>query len=192
MKKYLLGFCLLLHCSLFSQTKETYRVGLLLDFRTTELEPLLQLLQEQVIAVVGEDANIIFSEKNILVNNYDTNLAQSQYDQMINGDVDIIVAFGAVNNEVFSNVEDFEKPSILFGSVTSEFYDLDYDKKTSGRENFTYLLAPLTYEDDLKVLKDLTGFKKVGVAAEKGLVVILNFDQVFSKIAADLGVEYKL
>ncbi|MCH2214335.1 MAG: TolC family protein [Flavobacteriales bacterium] len=192
MKKYLVGFCLLLQCSLFSQTKETYQVGLLLDFRTAELEPLIQILQDQIIAVVGEDANIIFSEKNILVNNYDTNLAKAHYDQMIEGDADIIIAFGAVNNEVFSNIKSFEKPSILFGSVTSEFYNLDYDKKTSGRENFTYLLAPLTYEDDLRVLKELTGFTKVGIAVEEGLMDILSFDQVFSKIAKDLGIEYKL
>ena len=114
MKKYLLGFCLLLQFTLFSQTKETYQIGILLDFRTTEIEPLLKVMQDQIIAVVGEDAIIVFSEQDILVNIYDTTTAKAQYDQLIQSDVDIIIAFGAINNEIFSNIENFEKPSILF------------------------------------------------------------------------------
>jgi DNA-binding LytR/AlgR family response regulator len=46
--------------------KKNYTIGILLDKKIEKIEPLLLQLQTQIIAVVGEDAEIIFSNENIL------------------------------------------------------------------------------------------------------------------------------
>ena len=95
MKNFLkLGFLLVYFFS-FSQTKSNYQIGILVDKETNETMPLLNRLKEEIIGVVGEDANIIFSEDTILSNNFNLELAQQQYNQLSNSDVDIILSIGS-------------------------------------------------------------------------------------------------
>ena len=92
MKKFLkLGFLLIYFLS-FSQTKSNYHIGVLVDKETNETVPLLNRLKEEIIGVVGEDANIIFSEDTILSNNFNQELALQQYNQLSKSNVDIILS----------------------------------------------------------------------------------------------------
>jgi len=192
MKKYITALFLLITAAAFSQTKETYNIGVLLDFRTPEIEPLISALQTEVISIVGEDAIVKFSNENILVNEYNLDKALANYTALLNNGTDIIIAFGAINNQVFSKVEEHKKPSILFGAVTNDFYDLNSAKKNSGINNFTYLLAPLSYSSDLSQLQELTGFTNVGIAVEQGVYEVLAFDKAFDSISEEMGVSYEL
>jgi len=70
MKKYFLIVSLIATIVVFSQSKKTYNIGILLDNQTAELAPLLIALQDEITTVVGEDAIINFSEANVLINNY--------------------------------------------------------------------------------------------------------------------------
>lgn len=192
MKKYITALFFLITAAAFSQTKETYNIGLLLDYRTPELDPLITALQEEIKAVVGEDAIIQFSNENTLVNAYDLDQALTNYNVLLNNNTDIILAFGAINNEIFSAIEVFPKPVLLFGAISNDFYDLEIGKKNSGIKNFTYLLAAQSFSSDLIRLQELTSFTKVGIAVEQGLIGVLSFDEVFDKISEELDFSYKL
>ena len=192
MKKYITALFILITTAAFSQTKETYDIGILVDFRTPELKPILSRLQTEIVAVVGEDAIVNFSDENILVNNYNLEQAKNNYNALLTNNTDIIIAFGAVNNEFFSKMELHKKPTILFGAVTNDTYELNSDKKTSGVNNFTYLLTPLSYSADLGILQELTGFEHVGIAVEEGIVEVMSFDKVFDGISKELGFSFEL
>jgi outer membrane protein TolC len=192
MKKYITALFLLITAAAFSQTKETYDIGILLDFRTPELKPLLSRLQAEIVSVVGEDAIVQFSDENILVNEYNLEKAENNYNVLLTNNTDIIIAFGAVNNEFFSKIELHKKPTILFGAVTNNTYELNSDKKTSGVNNFTYLLTPLSYSADLGMLQELTGFEHVGIAVEEGILEVMSFDKVFDGISKELGFSFEL
>ncbi len=84
MKKYIIAVLLLFTVVAFSQTKETYNIGILLDNQTSEIQPLLSTLQNEIKAVVGEDAIINFSNSNILINNYSLTKASSNYNTLLN------------------------------------------------------------------------------------------------------------
>ena len=108
MRKYILALSLFISTFAFSQTKLNYDIGILFDNQTPELSPLLAALQHEIKSVVGEDAIINFSEANTLVNNYNLEKATENYNQLLNNNTDIIIAFGVVNNEVISNLKDFK------------------------------------------------------------------------------------
>jgi len=177
-------------CS-YSQSKKTYNIGILLDNQTEKLNPMLQALQNEIKAVVGEDATINFSDNNVLVNNFDLAKATANYNTLLANNTDIIIAFGVVNSEVISKLNTFKKPTILFGAVNKDFGYFDENKQTSGVSNFTYFVNSQSFKKDLSALKKLTNFTNVGIAVEEDLVNVLPFKSLFDKEAKELGITYK-
>ncbi len=172
--------------------KQNYNIGILLDNRTQELSPLLLQMQNQIKTVVGEDADISFSEANILVNNYSLDKANQNYQQLLGNDTDIILAFGVVNNSVVSNQTTYPKPTILFGAVNRDFNTIDFSKQTSGIKNFTYLVQPESYLEDFTKFKELTNFENLGIIIERDLVDILPLRETFDREFQQLEANYKL
>ncbi|MEO1262917.1 MAG: TolC family protein [Bacteroidota bacterium] len=172
--------------------KPDYNIGVLLDTRPAELEPIILLLQEQIRVVVGEDANILFPPENTLVNDFDLQKAEQNYNQLLSNNTDIILAFGVVNNIIVNDQSEYPKPTILFGAVNRDIVEVDLEKATSGIHNFTYLIESESYQNDLQVLKELTNFTKVGIVVEQEIANILPFEETFDKELANLEAEYKL
>ncbi|SNY99973.1 TolC family protein [Flagellimonas pacifica] len=192
MKQKLTLLFLFFSLTLASQTNKTYRIGILVDKINPELSPLLEKLKSEIVAVVGEDANIFFPKENILVNNFDLTKAKQNYDKLITNDTDIILAFGIVNNQIISPVKTHKKPTILFGAVNRDLHKLDFTNTTSGIENFTYLVESESYEEDLKKFKELTNFENVGIVIDAPFLEVLPLKETFDREIGALGSEYKL
>ena len=176
----------------FSQSKETYNIGILLDNLTSETAPLLLSLQDEITAVVGEDAIINFSEANVLINNFSIEKATANYNTLLNNNTDIIIAFGLINNEVISRLDNHVKPTILFGLINNDFGHFDENNISSGITNFTYLVVTQSLKGDLLTLKELTNFDTVGIAIEQELVDALPFEKLLDKAAATMGINYRI
>lgn len=176
----------------FAQEKKSYDIGILLDNRTQEINPLLLQLENQIKAVVGEDAIINFSEQNILINNYDLQKAEANYNTLLQNNTDIILAFGVMNSVIVDKQKTYPKPTILFGAINQDIASVDVSKKTSGINNFTYLIESESYKEDLQKLKELTNFKKVGIVIEQQLVDVLQLQKTFAPILKELNASYKI
>ncbi|WP_435260900.1 TolC family protein [Tenacibaculum sp. nBUS_03] len=176
----------------YSQKKKNYNIGILLDNKTIEVDPLLQKLKNQIKTVVGEDAIVNFPPNNLLVNNYDVKKATLNYTTLLNNSTDIILAFGIVNSKIIEAQKIHKKPTILFGSLNRDFNAIDVTKANSGIKNFTYLVNSQSYLEDLKKLKQLTNFKKVGIVIETPLAKMLPLKETFDKSLKEINASYKL
>lgn len=192
MKKFVLILSLLSTVFLVAQQKRIVNVGILLDQQATELAPLLKELQVQIQTVVGEDALVRFPEKSLLINDYDTALAKAQYKTLLANETDIVLAFGIVNGLVLSQRTSYPKPTVLFGALNQDLHKIDISKRTSGIENFTYLVDSQSFLSDLKKFKELTNFKKVGIIMEKKIVDLLPITQLFASELEKLDAAYTL
>lgn len=172
--------------------KKDIHIGILLDVRTVEIEPLTDRLKTEIRAVVGEDANIIFSEDQILVNGFDLDQAEAHYQTMISGTSDIILAFGAINNVIVSRKQEHVKPTILFGSAPGDFAELDKTKASSGIHNLVYLVTSQSFEVDLQVFSELYQYERVGVAVEAAMERTLPIKELLDRIFQEKKAEYKL
>lgn len=175
-----------------AQEKKIYRVGMMVDSQTPETRVLFDRLTTEVQSVVGEDGIIEFPREFVLVNGFSVAMAEKNYDKLINGNVDIILALGSASNIVIQDQTAYLKPTILFGSVNTDFTELDLVKKTSGIENFTYLMGVQSFKDDLKTFKQLTDFKYVGIAIEEGISESLPLNATFDIIIKELEATYRL
>ncbi|WP_109300953.1 TolC family protein [Aquimarina sp. AU474] len=191
MKKEIFIFCFCITMGLFAQ-KPIYNIGVLLDNRTEQLDPLLLQLKNQIKAVVGEDATIVFSDNSILINNFDLQKAKQNYTELLANETDIILAFGVVNNKIINSQSIHKKPTILFGAVNQDFNNIDLTKKKSGIENFTYLIESESFKEDFKAFKELTNFKNIGIVIEKPFVDILELKEVFDEQFSTSLATYKL
>ena len=120
--------------------KKTYSIGVLLETQNKEITFQLKQLQNQVQTVVGEDAEIIFSDKYTLINNYNIDTAKQQYQELVASPVDIILAFGIINSNILMKEKVFQKPTILLGAFNQDFNTIDFSRKKSNINNFTYLI----------------------------------------------------
>lgn len=184
----LLAWLLMLPLLSYGQAKEDYAIGMLLDFRSAEMEPMLEALRQEIVAVVGEDATIRFPENSVLVNNFDAAQAETHYQTLVANETDLIIAFGPVNNIIISNQTTHAKPTILFGAVNQDIVAIDTTQTTSGIDNFTYLVSWQSYARDLRTFKTLYDFEHVGIIVtglnELGQPLRTALDQTFVTLDA--------
>ncbi|WP_282043613.1 TolC family protein [Winogradskyella flava] len=183
-------FLLLVGLVISIQAQNNVTIGILSDESTPQTKPLLEQLKDQITAVIGQNTTIAF--KDVLVNNYDTALAKSNYQQLINGDADIILSFGVINNIVLYTESSYPKPTIVFGSVNNDFIDLPEDQTTSGINNVTYIIAPISYKDDLEIFSSIFDFKKVGIIVDDYLLETLPVKDLFDTYFSNIESSYKL
>ena len=176
----------------WGQEKETYQIGILADLITAESEFILAQMETEIQAVVGEDAIIEFPTSSMLVNNLDEAQAERNYQALIDGDTDIILAFGPLNSKIISSKESFEKPTILFGAVNLDIINIAESEQTSGIDNFNYLVTSGSYTEDLETFQSIYSYNYVGILVAGGLENVLDLETVFSGIAAEIGIAYTL
>jgi outer membrane protein TolC/ABC-type uncharacterized transport system substrate-binding protein len=165
-------------------------IGILTDKSSDESSLLLDQLQKEIKAVVGQEGTVVF--KGVLENNFNAAKAKSNYETLIGSDTDIILAFGVINNIVLQQQKVYAKPIIVFGSVNNDFMDLPKNQKTSGIHNITYLIAPLSYTADLDVFKSLHNFKKIGIVVDDFLPEALPIKELFDTYFSKNDASYKL
>jgi outer membrane protein TolC len=175
-----------------AHAKKIFNIGMMLDKRSNSTLVLLNRLKDQIKAVVGEDAIIRFPDDSLFVNNFDLNMATDQYRQLMTKDIDMIIAFGVITNEVVSRQKKHAIPTILFGTINQDYNDLDITKKVSGVRNFTYLIESESYKEDLSKLKQLTPFKNIGIVIDQGVIGFLHLKDVFDEALKGLKSDYKI
>lgn len=139
-------------------------IAIIVDEDFPELMPLRRQLENEVTAVVGEDAVIRFDPAGPRGSNYDAEVARRHYRDLVRDEgIDLILGFGAAIHTVLLEQESFPKPTILFGALNSDIAGLPTSDETSGIPNFTYLLTAASYARDLDTLYSLRPFRRLGV-----------------------------
>ena len=191
MKKILLLFSLsLLQLLGYSQSAKIVTIGILADEASAENAPLLKKLQNEITAVVGQDAKVQF--KDPTVNGFNLEKAKANYIAMEASNVDIILAFGVINNIALYQQKRYIKPVIVFGSVNSDFIKLPEGQKTSGINNIAYIIAPLSYSKDLDAFNAIYEYKKVGILVDDYLPNALPVKELFDTYFANKEATYEL
>ncbi len=189
-KSIVLITLLLMGLTMFAQSKKTVTIGILADEAAVENAPLLEKLQNEITAVVSQEANVVFQDP--VENGFDLDRAKANYLTLENSEVDIILAFGVINNIVLYQQQAYKKPVIVFGSVNNDFINLPEDQKTSGIDNITYIIAPLSYSKDLDAFRSIYEYKKVGILVDPYLPNALPIKQLFDDYFTDKDATYTL
>ena len=173
----------------FSQSKREISIGILSDSSTEETKEQLEQLKSEIRGVVGQEAFLVFNSN--FENNLNLTLAKKNYQILLDNKTDIILSFGVINNIMLYNEKSYAKPTIIFGSVNNDFMNLSEDKKKSGIHNLSYLIAPLSYKDDLEVFKTLYDYKNIGIIVEDYVISELPIKELFDSYFSKKNETYK-
>jgi len=187
-KKYLLFGLLFTFLSFYTQGQKKVNIGISIDKKTDQTSILLASLKKEITAVVGEDAELFFSAE--LENNFNTDLAKENYKTIVDNNVDIILAFGVVNNYVISQFESYTKPTIVFGSLSKELSGNNDAEK--NKSNFISFVTSQSYKDDLELLIKLSNAKEIGIIIENTFLENFPIKSTFDKIGEELNISTKL
>lgn len=191
MKQLLTIVLLICSIGVFAQKKD-YKIGILIDNLSAEVVPIISDLEEEIKAVVGEDANISFQEFEQQSNNFNVEKVSANYNSLIQGDVDIILAFGTISNLIVGQQKEHQKPTILFGAVNNDILGFDETSQSSGIHNFNFLVSSQSYTRDLETFKSLYDYKHIAILVEDFLPDLLGLENVFDKEMNKLGVDYTI
>ena len=169
--------------TLYAQPAKTLTIGVLSDSEFLDGGVLANKMKEEIQAVMGGNTDVVFQETQF--NNYDLVVAKNNYQQLLKTNVDIILSFGVVNHIMLEQAASYNKPVLIVGTVNTDFGELKNRKITSGISNLTYLIAPISYEEDLDTFIDLYPFQNVGIVVDEYLLEALPvksfFDNYFAK-----------
>ena len=187
MKKIIAIYLLTLLGFQLNAQQRALDIGILLDYRTPETEPLLQQLKEEVIKVVGEDATVNFPEALILSHQYKKDQASVYYQQLASK-ADIILAFGNISENVISQQGGLTKPTIVFQSK-------EFGPEVTGRqqkENLVRITDRPTFAYDIEAFHKLTQFKQLGVAIVAPYVSEQRHGATLDSLSQKLGFDYQI
>jgi len=189
MKKLLLFF-IVSSVITFTQAQKSISVGILTDVIPETAAPLVEQLKNEIRTVVGQDATITF--KKTLENNFDVLKAKSNYQELIDSKTDIILSFGVVNTTVLYQEKSYPIPTIVFGSINSDFIKLPKDQKTSRKDNITYVITPSSYTKDLEAFKNIYSYQRIGIIVDEFLIKTLPIKELFDTYFSNIDSSYKL
>lgn len=179
--------------STFAQSKDSYKIGFIFDILPENAPVLIGAMQNEIRSVVGQDANIEFPTSGIYVNDFDLDKARVNYQAILeNEEIDIIVAFGVISNVIITGADSHSKPTILFGTLASDFGRATEDNETSGIENLSLILASYSIRKDLNVFHELINFQKAGIVVEEYALELLPMRDLLDSTFEELGSEYSI
>ncbi|PIE77390.1 MAG: hypothetical protein CSA15_12990 [Candidatus Delongbacteria bacterium] len=189
MKRSIVLLILFFAISIFGK-KHTYKIGVLADvLKVKDVEFILNKLDKEIKAVVGEDAYIVLNKESILQNRYSIEKAKSNYKELLNS-CDIIFCFGNYDLLVLKQEKSFPKPVIAFGNLgNGEKIDKN---STSGIDNLLYFTYSENILSQLEILKELVDFETVGIVVEENVSKIENFGLEYRELLKENGINYKL
>tara|TARA_B110001450_G_scaffold85584_1_gene81512 strand:+ start:9576 stop:11909 length:2334 start_codon:yes stop_codon:yes gene_type:complete len=189
MKVYL--YLLIIFLSVLTlNAQKKVSIGILSDAQLKSKSELLIELQNEIIAVVGQDAEITFGE--LLANNNNSTTAKKNYETLLANDTDIIIAFGIVNIKLLLNQKSYPKPLIIFGNVNSDLVAFPRSKKTSEIDNLTYVVTPYSHKKDLAVFNKICKYSNIGIVVDDFLPSIIDLEKEFDNIFIDEKADYTI
>jgi len=173
----------------WSQNKKQITIGLLGDKISANYNIALLNLQDEIRAVVGETATISFRE--ILLNDFDIDMALANYESLISSDVDIILSFGLVNNMALYNLGAYPKPTLALGVANSDLITMPEGQNSTNVDNINFVIAPISYSKDLDAFYGLFDYRSIGIVMDELLLRNLPLREFFDSYFADKSITYK-
>ena len=148
--------------------KRTLRVGLLADGPLKpEFQELFERLRAETKLVFGSSAAVEFPQEKRLYANWAAERVRANADAMLaDRGVDVVLVFGFLSAIDVGQRRDLPKPVLVPWAPDPAFSGLPLKGRISGWRNFSYLVYPRTFDEDILTFKRLTRAKTVHVLAD--------------------------
>ncbi len=189
MKYLILTIAAIFLFSLSCSGQDTIQIAIIseADEEDLFLQQFINDLKSEIILLTQYEHIVQFTE---YFAKYDLVALQRDINSLYtNPDIDIVIASGSLSSAIIARSDDFPKPTIASIIIDREEQKIPHtDSGTSGVENFTYLQSPFSISKDLKILHEISDFKRLAVIGSIDFDSYLPFlDKLFGRVTAELG-----
>ncbi len=163
----ILPVILLANISIAQQSE--IRIGVIADFNL-EAEGSVAFtshLKQEIEGTLGSDYQVVFSTDLWIVISLEKPNAAQLYNEL-SLKTDIILAIGTLSAHEVGQLPSFPIPTYCLGIMDPEWQNIPLTESgTSGKSNFSYLMASRTFKDDIEAFKEIYPFKKVAILHDR-------------------------
>lgn len=144
------------------------RLGILTDFPLlNNSEIIVKQLKEEIQKTVGQSREVKLTTDNIVSAENNWQITRHKYNDL-SLKSDIIIVIGPVSTKAVISGGVLSVPTIAIGIIDQDLEDLPLTQsKTSGVKNFSYILNPRDFKNDVETLHELTKFKYLTILTDK-------------------------
>lgn len=143
---------------------QAFRVGVIVDEASLErTQGLFDRMQAEIQKTVGAARKVEFDPSRIRGTDYDMARAKAAY-QELEGQSDLILLLGASSAQAALQLPEFKVPTLAIGILDPALQGIPYTADgSSGRKNFSYVLALEDFEEDMMAFQRIVPFKKMAL-----------------------------
>lgn len=144
------------------------RIGVILDGPGEDNEPLLELFQQEILALTEGEFAVVFAEDRILTADWSREGVEVACDRLLaDSEVDLVLALGALASHDLARRGPLNKPALAPFTIDRSLQEFPLTGETSGVDNFSYLAFPSPIERDLKLFSELLPFRRLAVLVNR-------------------------
>ncbi|MEM7136090.1 MAG: TolC family protein [Myxococcota bacterium] len=144
------------------RAKRTFRIMVVPDGSSEPFDENRALLQNEILEILKEDANVVFLEPKTPTNwsfsRVETALRQALADRS----VDMIIAFGTMAGVATGKLQKLNKP-VIVPFAAPELMGLPRDGNRSGRRNLAYITGLIDFEREVRQFEEIVRFERLTI-----------------------------
>ncbi|MCD8410627.1 TolC family protein [Tenacibaculum finnmarkense] len=179
--------CLLL-ISMSSIAQKSISIAFLTDEHKENTH--FNALKNKIKAVLGTDFKVTF--KTPLVNDFNLEKAQLNYQSLSENSAQLIIATGTTNAIFFYQEKNIKIPTIILGGVNKDLINIPTTQTTSKKNNVNFIVLPNSYSGDLNDFSSIYNFKKIGIIISDNKIKNLPIKKTLDTYFKDKTASYKL
>jgi len=172
--------------------KRTFRIMMVADGESELFEGRLQMLEEEILEILREDANVVFVKPKTKTDWTYESVEAAVKEALTDRSVDLVILSGAMSGVVVGRIQKLSKP-VIIPYAAPELQGLPQSGNSSGRRNLAYITGLLNFEHELRQLQDIVRYERLALIVGEEVVAHLDHPEGPVQAASrKVGVETRL
>jgi hypothetical protein len=172
--------------------RPTFRIMFIADGESTVLSERQAMLQEEILELAKDDANVVFVEPKVKPNWTLESSTTALKSALADRSIDLVIISGAMTGVAVGRIPKLSKP-VLIPYAAPELQGLPQAGNQSGRKNLAYIAGLLNFEREIRTLRDIVRFDRMALIVGEEVIEHLDApEQPVQTASQHLGIETRL
>jgi outer membrane protein len=163
--------------------KGSVTIGIVVDGEWDLNKAVLDNLEKELKVALEQQASITIPRNKILIGDWTLKKISELNNKLLADDeIDIVIGYGVLASYDLAHRNILPKPVIAPVIIDTSMQKIKSVNGTSGIKNLSYLLFPGTYERDIKLFKEIVGFKNLVLLQSKSYHTELSDSQLRDEV----------
>ncbi|WP_281613218.1 TolC family protein [Flammeovirga sp. SubArs3] len=169
-------------------------IGILIDGEEYRTSPFVEILKEEVTAVLGASYEVSFPDEYMISIDWDAEKGKVAYEKLIQAkEVDAIITLGVLSTLTVTEAKNFPKPTMAWGVVDPITQGIHMTPEgTTNISNFTFVQTSSNLKYDLNTFKEACNISNVAIVIDEYIFNVYQERKPIDPIIKEAGLKGKV